>query len=292
MPAALGAALGLLLAALPAAAQAPSACGNTAVPCNDNYLASYDLNGQSPKDPLNSTDTLVDKENLADATTQTDIFSPPNSGGPAEVTGCAGQPEEHTVWYDFYPQANGLVQVQTSATFGTVIAMMPFNTSTLQPDTSARTCKVNAVANAQTYQAYVKPGTAYTIQVGSEGAAAGPVEMKFDYYITAKVTASATLEAVPLSTGVKLVGLTVQASKGSSVRVACTRGCRAQTKHGASVSFPSLKGDRLAAGATVKIFVTKKNATGAYIAYKIKRGNFSKSQSCLSPGTTKVEACP
>ena len=67
--------------------------------------------------------------NTAAATVQSDIFTPPQSGGPAEVTGCNGVSEGKTIWYDFYPDANGLVRIRTSAEFATVMAVMPFDPS-------------------------------------------------------------------------------------------------------------------------------------------------------------------
>jgi hypothetical protein len=277
---------GLGFAAAPAIAQAP------APPINDNYLNSLELNKAGT--PLDRVDTLVDHRDLTLASVQSDIFNPPNHGGPVEVTGCNGVAEGHTVWYDFYPDANGIVRIRTSG-LDTVMAVMPFNTTTLLPDAGSRQCAVNMQSNTQELFANVQKGLAYTVQVGGVNNEAGPMEFLFDYIVAAqKLQADATAALLPLSTGVQVVKLTVKATKGAKVQVTCTRGCRSASKTAGkgSVSFPSLVGDQLPAGAKVKIFVTKKNAVGALIVYHIVRGNFSKTQTCLKPNTKTPEACP
>jgi hypothetical protein len=276
----------LAFAAAPAIAQAPTA------PINDNYLNSLELNKAGT--PLDRVDTLVDHRDTTLATVQPDIFSPPNHGGPAEVTGCAGQAEGHTIWYDFYPDASGLVRIRTSG-FDTIMAVMPFSTSTLVPDASQRQCVVNLASNTQELFANVQKGVAYTVQIGGVGNEAGPLEFLFDYVVAApKLQADATAALLPQSGGVQVVKLTVKATKGSKVQVTCSRGCRSvsRTASKGTVTFPGLAGVQLSAGTTVKIFVTKKNSVGAFIVYHITRGNFSKSQRCLKPNTKTPEACP
>ncbi len=108
-------------------------------PINDNYLESLNLN--KPGTPLNQTETLSDKRNTAGATVQSNILSP--HPGPPELTGCNGVTEGKTIWYDFYPNANGLVRIRTSASFGTVMAVMPYNPKTLLPENGERKCAVN-----------------------------------------------------------------------------------------------------------------------------------------------------
>src|SRR5271168_4027607 len=81
-------------------------------PLNDNYLSSLNLN--NPHTKLNREDTLTDVRNTTAATVQPNILSP--QPGPPELTGCEGVTEGKTVWYDFYPDANGFMRVRTSAT--------------------------------------------------------------------------------------------------------------------------------------------------------------------------------
>ncbi len=287
----LGAVLALTLAlgaaTSVAVAQAPD-CSNQ-LPCNDNYLDSLNLN--QPGTPLDRVDTLTDVRNITAATVQSDILAP--KPGPAEVTGCNGTSEGHTIWYDFYPDANGLVQVVTSAAFDTVIAVIPYNTQTLLPIESQRMCVVSDTTNEQDLFVNVAAGKAYNIQIGGVGTQAGVVEMKFNYLVmTPVLQAQATLAAQPLSSGVRVVGLTVNAPKKAHVTVECTRGCGTQNHAGGNAQIRGLDGAVLPAGATLKIFVTEKNSIGAYIAYRIERGNFAKTQSCLAPGTKKPEKCP
>ncbi len=282
-------ALTLVLAAATsvAVAQAPSCAGVN--PCNDDYLNSLNLN--QPNTPLDRVDTLTDVRDITNATVQSDILAP--KPGPAEVTGCDGVSEGHTIWYDFYPDANGLVQVVTSAAFDNVIAVMPYDPTTLLPNIAARKCVVSSTTNEQDLFVDVTAGKAYTIQIGGVGTAAGQIEMKFNYLVSTPVLqAQATLAAQPLSSGVRIVGLTVNAPKKAHVSVQCTRGCRTQNEGGGTVHFGGLNGSLLPAGAVLKIFVTEKNSVGAYIAYRIERGNFAKTQRCLAPGTKKPEACP
>ncbi len=279
--------LALAAATSIAVAQAPSCAGTN--PCNDNYLNSLNLN--RPNSALDRVDTLTDVRDITSATVQSDILAP--KPGPAELTGCEGDSEGHTIWYDFYPDANGLVQVVTSAAFDNIIAVMPYSPTTLLPNNSARKCVVSSTTNEQDLFVNVTAGKAYTIQIGGVGTAAGQIEMKFNYLVSTPVLqAQATLAAQPLSGGVRLVGLTVNAPKKAHVSVQCTRGCPTQSRGGGTVHFGGLSGSVLPAGAVLKIFVTEKNSVGAYIAYRIERGNFAKTQRCLAPGTKKPEACP
>jgi len=185
------------------------------------------------------------------------------------------------------------VQVVTSAAFDTVIAVVPYNTKTLLPINSQRSCVVNATTNSHDLFVNVQAGKAYNIQLGGEGTEAGPLELQFNYLLP-PLTGNATLAAQPLSNGVRVVSLTVNAPKKSHVTVQCTKGCHTQNANGAStVNIRGLKGAVLPAGALVKIFVTEKDRIGAYIAYQIERGNLTKlPQQCLAPGSKKPVACP
>ena len=271
-------------AAIPASAAAPEA------PINDNYLASLNLN--APGTPLDRVDTLRDLRNTAGATVQSDILSPPSHGGPPELTGCNGVSEGKTIWYDLYPDANGLLRVRTSADFGTVMAVMPFDPHTLLPDNSQRVCTVNQPTAAGELFDKVQAGKSYTVQVGGTEEAGGSLEVLFDYLVQPKrLQAEATLTAQPLSSGVRVVSLSVSAPKKARVEVRCTRGCSAQARTAASVGFSHLRGATLPSGSALKIYVTAKNQIGAYIEYRIGRGRFKKVQKCLAPGSKKPVTC-
>jgi hypothetical protein len=282
------AALTLALASLSAAV----ATGETAnqPPINDNYLASLNIN--QPGTPLNRVDTLNDVRNTSEATVQADIFRPPTQGGPAEVTGCNGVSEGKTIWYDFYPDANGLVRIRTSAEFATVAAVMPYDPKSLLPDIGARKCAVNQLSQAQELFYEVKAGGSYTVQIGGVNEAGGPVEFLFDYLVKPQVIhAEATLTAHPLASGVQIVNLSVSAPKGAHVLVRCTHGCATEAKTARSVGFPRLRGTQLPNGSALKIYVTAKNKIGAYVEYKVRHGGLAKVQRCLAPGSSKPVQC-
>ncbi len=115
----------------PAACKAPPA-----PPTNDNYLESLNLN--KPGTALNRTETLSDTRNTQAATVQSDIFSPPSHGGPPELTAATASPRARRSGTTSIPNANGLVRIRTSAAFGTVMAVMPYNPKTLLPENSQR----------------------------------------------------------------------------------------------------------------------------------------------------------
>jgi hypothetical protein len=283
--AALAALLALGIAAtITAAAPAP------APPLNDNYLESLNLN--NPHTKLNREDTLTDVRNTTAATVQSDIFSPPQHGGPIELTGCEGVSEGKTIWYDFFPDANGFMRVRTSGSFGTVMAVMPYNTTTLLPENNQRVCAVNEPTKAGELFASVQAGKAYTIQVGGVNSAGGELEVLFDYFVQLKhLQAETTLTAQPLSGGIKVVSLAVSAPTKARVEVRCTRGCSPQVASGKSVAFARLRGTVLPNGSALKIFATAKNEVGTYIEYRVSHDRFKKVQRCLAPGTKKPESC-
>ncbi len=259
-------------------------------PINDSYLNSLNLN--KPGTALDRKDTLSDVRDTTAATVQSDIFNPPSHGGPTELTGCTGVSEGRTIWYDFYPDANGLIRIRTSAAFGTVMAVMPFDPKTLLPDYSHRACTVNQPTMAGELFENVQAGKSYTVQVGGVNEAGGSVQVLFDYLVQPKrLQAEATLTAQPLAGGVRVVSLAVSAPRKARVEVRCTRGCATQAQTARSVGFPRLRGAMLPSGAALKIYVTAKNQIGAYFEYRIGRGRFTKIQRCLAPGSKKPERC-
>jgi len=282
------AALTLTLAIPVAAIGASTVAPGPAI--NDNYLESLNLN--QPHTPLNRTQTLTDVRNTSTATIQSDIFTPPQSGGPAEVTGCNGVSEGKTIWYDFFPDANGLVRIRTSAEFGTVMAVMPYEPKSLLPNIGARKCAVNQVSQSQELFYEVKAGGSYTIQIGGVDEAGGPIEFLFDYLVKPQlVQAEATLTAQPLPGGVRIVSLSVNAPKRAHVVIRCTRGCTTEAKTARTLSFPRLSGSQLPNGSALKIYVTARNDTGTYIEYKVRHGGLVKIQRCLPPGSSKPMRC-
>jgi len=282
------AALATMVATGAAATVTAAAAGPEPPPINDNYLSSLNLN--NPHTKLNREDTLTDMRNTSAATVQSNILSP--QPGPAELTGCEGVSEGKTIWYDFFPNANGFMRVRTSATFGTVMAVMPYNPTTLLPEDNQRVCAVNAPTKAGELFASVQAGKSYTVQVGGVNSAGGELEVLFDYFVQLKhLQAETTLTAQPLPSGIKVVSLLVSAPTKARVEVRCTRGCSPQAATGKSVGFSHLHGAVLPNGSTLKIYATAKNEVGTYIEYRISHDRFKKAQRCLAPGTKKPESC-
>ena len=299
--------LGVLGAAVPVTAAA-------APPVNDNYLGSASLN--SPGSRLDRTHTLQDVgRDTTEATVQSDIYNPPKSGGLSEITtfdrcrNTAGASSYgHTVWYDFYPDVNGLVRIRASG-YDTVISVFEFDARTGRPNYDTRQC-INASASTdEEIFASVRGKRAYTVQIGGANNAAGSLAFRFDFLADAdrdgvldssdqcrtlpgraptgcppRLSAEVTLRATPTANGIALIAVDVTAPRGSRVQVTCP-GCGRQAKTARTVRFPALRGTQLRAGSRLRIYVTKPGAIGAYIQYRIVAGNFVKSKRCLLPGS-------
>lgn len=283
----------LALCAAGGASGATSFCSGSN-PINDNYLCS--LNFNAPGKPLNSTDTLEDSENLASATVQTNIFSPCGlascpSGG-AEVTSCNGTNYGSTIWYDFYPNAKGLVSIRTQALFDNVITVYQYNKQSLAPELGTAKCAVSSLGSGQLV-ASVKKGADYTVQVGALSNP-GLIHVLFDFFKTPPKRLSATtfLKASTLSNGLSLASLAVTTARGAKVSVSCGGLCRGVSKTvprfgSDSLQFPSVSGVRMPAGSKLLIHVTAPHSIGSLIQYTILPGNFSKQTFCTEPGSNK-----
>jgi hypothetical protein len=291
------------LLALPAGAYAQSPPGN------DNYLQSFGLN--APGSRLNRTATLRATADTTNATIQSDVFSPPQSGGPAEPTTCQGTSYGKTVWYDFYPDVNGVVQLRASG-YDTALTVVPFNRTTGSPNFARAQCANASSSTSETFFVEVRGRDAYTVQIGGVGTAGGPLEFLFDFLSDTdgdrvldqeddcrrlvgprsndgcprRPKVNTTLRATPTATGIELLGLSVRAPKGSRVEVRCSSGCRRQVKRARStVGFPALRGRSFLAGTNIDIRVTRRGSFGAFVRYRVLAGNFKKTERCMNPGS-------
>lgn len=160
---------------------APAAPAGPLTPFNDNFLSASNLN--SPNTPL-STATLVDTPDTIGATAQDDLFSPCGSGsgscraGPPETTTCAGVSYGKTVWYDFYPDHAGQVEIRTSG-IPNVIALYSYDPNTLVPHELR--CAPGSTYSSNELFANVDPGVDYTFQIGGQGSAGSSLQMLFNY---------------------------------------------------------------------------------------------------------------
>jgi hypothetical protein len=293
------------LLALPASSYAQA-------PVNDNYLQSLRLN--DPGSRLERKDTLRDVRDTTSATVQTDVFSPPQTGGPPELTTCSGTSFGKTVWYDFYPDVNGLARLRASG-YDTVLAVVPFNRRNARPSFDRALCNNSSNSTTEEFLVQVRKGDSYSVQIGGANNAGGPLEFLFDFLADSdgdgvldtvdrcdrldgpesnngcprRQRVSTTLRARPTAGGIEIDGLTVKARRGSRVVVTCSSGCRKQVKRAKSaVGFPVLRGVALPAGAKLDIRVTKKGFFGEFARYTILPGNFKKTERCMNPGSSKL----
>jgi hypothetical protein len=294
-----------LVAAFPSAAAASHVAG---APVNDDYLESLRLNEDGSR--LETRFTLRDVRDTTNASVQSDMFAPPRSGGPAEPTGCQSATIGKTVWYDLYPHSNGLLRLRANG-FDTGIAVTPFNRSTAVPSLGSRQCVNQSAGAAEEFLVAVARGRAYTIQIGGVNNAFGSLEFLFDFLpdtdgdgvlddsddcprlagtrrngCPVRVRGEVTLRAVGTANGVRLVSIRVDATRGSRVEVRCP-GCGRQVKKARTVGFPRLRGRSFRAGSRIVVRVTKRRAIGAYTSYRIRRGNFKKTERCMNPGSRR-----
>lgn len=287
----------VVLGALPAAALAVP-------PVNDNYLDSLAVN--APRSPL-SEEPRKDQQDTTEATVQGDLFSPPGAGGGPERTDCGGGVFGATVWYDFHPPVNGVAEIQATG-YDTVVGVYPFT-----PASGALGTRIDcsSVPGSEDLFVPVDGGKSYTIQIGGADGAAGLMEFTFEFFAdrdrdgvfdvlddcdtVAAMTRSGcppelrvtpTLRATPTGNGIQVRSLSVDAPRGSRVRVRCRRGCSFnQARTARSVGFAGLRNRRLPAGARLEIFVTKPQSIGFYRRFTITRGNFRRTTRCLPPGS-------
>lgn len=280
-------------------------------PTNDNYLDSLRLN--EPGKRLERTNTLRDTRNTTNATVQGDVFSPPQSGGPAEATTCGTTSYGKTIWYDFYPDVPGLARIRASG-LNSVISVIPFNRTTGTPNFGLRRCINDSASTTEELLAEVAKGRSYTIQLGGVNNVFGNLELLFDFLADtdgdkvlddvdkcrrfkgsrknsgcpSRLKGNPLLRARPIAGGIEVVGLSVSASKRSRVSVKCTRGCRSEVRRARStVRFRRIRGKQLRAGSKIVVRVTRKGAIGAYTSFRVTNGNFKRTERCLNPGSTK-----
>jgi hypothetical protein len=285
-------------------------------PVNDDYLESLRLN--EPGSRLESRDTLRDQRITTNASVQSDMFSPPRSGGPPEPTDCQGATIGKTVWYDMYPHVNGLVRLRANG-FDTGISVTRFNRSTGVPSLGSRQCANASTGPAEEFLVEVTGRRAYTIQIGGVNNASGTLEFLFDFLpdtdadgvlddvdrcdrtpgpranggCPRRVRAEVLLRAQPTANGIRVLALRVNASRGARVAVLCSRGCRKQVRRARTVGFTNIRGRSFPAGSRIVIRTTRRLSIGSHVTYRVLRGNFRKITRCMNPGSIRPRRrCP
>lgn len=279
-------------------------------PPNDNYLASTVI-GQ-----VESTSSRLarfkDAQDTTEATTQTDLFNPDKFGQPLggagpEPTACSGTSYGKTVWYDLHPRIPGGVKIIVSG-LTTAIAVYEYDPQTalivrrVQCQVSTDTLSNPLGSDTVNYFLLlneVRPGKAYTIQVGGlqRGSVFDSGQLEFDLTFypdhdgdgvydlsdacptlpgTGKDGCPPTINAAPrysftnVQSGIRLGLLRVDAIPGGArVEVRCRScGLRQVTyagPHASSVTMTGFIGRTLPLGAKLEFWVTKgRTRSGSY----------------------------
>src|SRR4051794_28424804 len=161
------AAFGLI--ATPAALASP--------PENDNFLAASALN--RPGAPMPRDNVSYPVTQVTEATLQDDLLAPASAGGPPEPFACGASPLGHTVWYRFFPDVDGRIQLQ-SVGFDTTLALVPF-ASLQSPMPQDYICTNRRDDTIENLTAKVDGGVSYAVQVGGAGDAAGSLQVNFTF---------------------------------------------------------------------------------------------------------------
>jgi hypothetical protein len=222
-----------LAVALTAAAALPASAGAQAqiTPTDgDNYLQPLALTSNfSNPEPFPRTEQawLADTTNY---TTQSDMFSPPASGGPAEPNNC-GSVYGKTIWSVLHLDHRGTITITTSAQFDSVIGFVPFKSpDEPAPDIDHGLCIDRLAGLDEQFQLKNVPTGWYAVQVGGTGPTqGGTVQTKFLFKPTnppkpkqVKGKGFLFYRFPPLritemyATGVE---------KGSTIRVHCSKSC-------------------------------------------------------------------
>ena len=152
-------------------------------PSNDNYYFPVNLNVRGQ--PLTRLKTLRSQIDTTSAGLQPNLLSPcgkPASmcpEGPPEPSSCQGVNYGKTVWYDFYPDHDGQVEIQTSG-LPNVIRLYRFDPTTLalRPVWCAPGSKLAA---SNVLEDSVSAGDAYTFQIGGRNGVGGKLNVLFNY---------------------------------------------------------------------------------------------------------------
>lgn len=165
----------------------PTAAIAALAPGNDNYQFPGHLN--KPGAPLDSRSTLVESVDTTGASLQTNILVPgcKSAGcarGPSEPSTCDGVRYGKTVWYAFYPNHDGQIEIQTKG-FPAVIALYAIDPSTEIPHEQKCAPGSSSYAPNVLFDS-VRRGVGYAVQIGGRagtfgGDDSGDLRVLFNY---------------------------------------------------------------------------------------------------------------
>jgi len=305
---------------------APAVAAAADPPPNDAYLSSRSIEDPRTGAAPHNVE-FADRVDTTAATVQTDLLSPPRSGGVPEPTVCSGTAFGNTVWYDINTDSAGTVQVIADG-FDTVVAVYEFD-----PDTGdllrSNGC-LNGPGNSEDISFNVERGRSYSIQIGGVDAGLGPafgsLGVTFRFYTDRDGDEILDgLDKCPSVAGVEREGgcppdivarptygyrdapggvilerfaVPVRGAARARVEVSCSRGCSfkvvKRSRGSAPVRFPSLAGRRVPAGALLRVRVTAPGRFGAYVSYRVGVGAVGPARTrCMLVGSTVPRrTCP
>ena len=269
-------------------------------PPNDNFLDSDNLN--APGRPLPTVNTLSSSVDTRKASTQPDLLDPcgefPCQPGPAEQSTCKGVSYGKTVWYDFYPDHAGQIEIRTSG-IANVIALYTYEPNSLIP--TPVTCAKGSKYHRNELSEDVHRGVDYTVQIGGRNSAGGLMQVLFNYVYRSHLTVPPFLTGPgirPIPRKQNIVRLEnfkfVGVAAGETISAACgfcVRGdLRERVRHG---NFEVFEGSKpiISRRSRLLIAATAPAQIGRFkvYAYVPHRGSLLVvSQGCLAPGVTRV----
>jgi hypothetical protein len=281
----------------------PSGAPGSVEPVNDNFLDSVNLN--TPHTPLNSRATLDDIKDTVGATLQSNIFAPCGISncrtGPKEVSSCQGVPYGRTVWYDFYPDHNGQVEIRTVG-IPNVIALYTYDVHSLLPQKIQ--CASGSRYGSNELFAKVQRGVDYTFQIGGRDGQGGSLKMLFNYAHRSDLTVapfftSAGVKPVDGLPGelkvvsLRFIGLTDRETVSVGCAFCLLGAFRPEARQGNTVVLSASSPPVIGSRSRVVVGATSPAQIGRFKIYRIDvthpRAPWPViDQGCLAPGVTSV----
>ena len=291
-----------LTSALALCAAGTASPATTQPPSNDNFLFSDNLN--TPGTRLNAVNTLQSVTDTIGATVQGNLFAPCGTTtcrtGPSELSTCHGVSYGGTVWYDFYPDHDGQVEIRTAG-IPNVIALYSYAARSLIPQEV--TCAPGSAYPSDDLFAEVKQGVRYTFQVGGRDGAGGPVKVLFNYAHSSHVAVPPLLTAAVLGmvpgeprqrrlVALRFIGVT----EGEQIAVASpawSSDSFRRTRQGNVITLHATTPPIVSAGSHVLIVASSPAQVGRFKLYALHPASATLStvaDGCLEPGTDTATA--
>ena len=277
-----------------------SALASPQPPANDNFLDSDNLN--APARPLPTVNTLSSSVDTSAATLQQNVLSACGEllcpSGPAEQSTCQGVSYGKTVWYDFYPDHNGEIEIRTDG-IPNVIALYTYDPRSLIP--TQVNCAEGSKYRRNELSENVRRGVDYTVQIGGRNSIGGPLHVLFNYVDRTHLTVppfltSALIQALRARGGnarllkFRFIGV----AGGETISAACgfcARGnLRERSRRGNTVALEGSK-PTIDRRSRLLIAATAPAQIGRFKVYAYRpRGRtlVVVAQGCLAPGVTRV----